>query len=299
MYNRLVFYLEACESVLVQCPFHRSGVASTACGGIARQTPSTRLSSARRRGGHTAATPSSPGRSLTLMYNAGLHVQGHPSRGHEGLRHHGGEREGIVVWHVLRRGRRRERYQLTYVMNLRRLDGVEISPLDVHTGASATSTRCRGSRTPTAPSRASRCSARWPRSSRRRRKATSRSSATRASPATSPAPSKEMRRTSTATFVATPRPRSARASTRARRRWPTTAPRPRPACPRARGARRRTVLPRRDDGALCRHRGGARRVGQPPQGLRRGRGFVRRRDVGLLQGRGGRRAPVVPARHLG
>ena len=35
---------------------------------------------------------------------------GHPRRGHEGLRHHGGEREGGVVWHVLRRGRRGERY---------------------------------------------------------------------------------------------------------------------------------------------------------------------------------------------
>ena len=66
MYNRLVFYLEACESVLVQCPFHRSGVASTACGGIARQTPSTRLSSARRRrDGHTVATPSTHRRDLS------------------------------------------------------------------------------------------------------------------------------------------------------------------------------------------------------------------------------------------
>ena len=62
-----------CE-VRVRCPSYRNGVASTACGGIARETLSTR---ARRRldgvevDTHRRDVIDATGRSLTLMYNAG------------------------------------------------------------------------------------------------------------------------------------------------------------------------------------------------------------------------------------
>ena len=101
-----------------------------------------------------------------------------------------------------------------------------------------------------------------------------------------------MRRTSAATFVATPRPRSARASTRAatlsyyRSRAKAGLPGARG---RAGGAAFRANMTARFDAiaAKC----GAR---DAPQGRPRGRRGVQRRRVAVLQGCGGRRAPVVP-----